>query len=641
MMFRLRKIFFFLGLAALPIIVLIILEGFARLVSPGPNLDLVIPDPERPGYVRLNPDVSLRYFPRSSMTGFGQDRAFPLKKPPHTFRIITLGGSTTAGFPYFYAGSFPQIMEFALNAGSPDVFVEVINGGMTAVNSVTVLDLIPDCLKLNPDLIVIYSGHNEFYGALGTATALGFPWFYGSRWLTTLMLKLHRLRLYQLILNTVSTWRESSSGTLMSQVYTTHLISRQSRIFARTIKRFSDNLKAILALTFAEKVPVLLATVPSNLESQPPLQDLAPLLKSSPAFRKAEQSLADSLWTTALTDLKLLMRNNPDEPTLHFLAGQCYLNLGDTATAVTELVQARDLDGIRFRAPTDINQVIRSMAGHDGLEIADLDSLFFGHPAARLPGGILFLEHVHPTLTGNGMIAAFLAQKISPYIPGAGAPPPESVPNALALVTELDRTAARLQVQILTDNPPFTRSSGQTLKDIQPAGTMETIAVKMLAGKLSYREGHLRMADFFQSEGQNEKAVRECQALVNQYPDDVSLRKALAVTSLRTSNHKRTYAILKTLVKTQEEDPFVLKWAGIFALDAGDAKAAARWLERARRLKDDDQIRYNLTGAYLRLGRMGKALPELDTLLKRNPDYPRAQQLKHRLTADKPALPRK
>ncbi len=42
--------------------------------------------------------------------------------------------------------------------------------GISAINSITLRDIIDDVLEENPDLIIIYTGHNEYYGALGPAS---------------------------------------------------------------------------------------------------------------------------------------------------------------------------------------------------------------------------------------------------------------------------------------------------------------------------------------------------------------------------------------------------------------------------------------------------------------------------------------
>ena len=62
----------------------------------------------------------------------------------------------------------------------PDKTVEVINLGISAVNSYTLFDQVDEIIEQKPDAILIYAGHNEFYGALGVGSNEnlgGFPAF--------------------------------------------------------------------------------------------------------------------------------------------------------------------------------------------------------------------------------------------------------------------------------------------------------------------------------------------------------------------------------------------------------------------------------------------------------------------------------
>ncbi len=83
----------------------------------------------------------------------------------------------------------------------PDRNFEVVNLGMTAVNSYTMLDFTREILEYELDLILIYCGHNEFYGALGIASAehLG-----RSRWLVKTHLNLQKLKTFWLVRATIA-----------------------------------------------------------------------------------------------------------------------------------------------------------------------------------------------------------------------------------------------------------------------------------------------------------------------------------------------------------------------------------------------------------------------------------------------------
>jgi hypothetical protein len=40
----------------------------------------------------------------------------------------------------------------------------LLNAGCNALNSLNVLDVFTSLIKYKPDLVIVYSGHNEFFG---------------------------------------------------------------------------------------------------------------------------------------------------------------------------------------------------------------------------------------------------------------------------------------------------------------------------------------------------------------------------------------------------------------------------------------------------------------------------------------------
>jgi len=43
----------------------------------------------------------------------------------------------------------------------------VVNVGISAISSYMVLNFVNELVQYQPDLFVLYMGHNEFYGAFG------------------------------------------------------------------------------------------------------------------------------------------------------------------------------------------------------------------------------------------------------------------------------------------------------------------------------------------------------------------------------------------------------------------------------------------------------------------------------------------
>ena len=83
-------------------------------------------------------------------------------KAPGTFRIVTLGGSTTYGIGLEEDGTYPYFLEEVLRERLGTDRIEVINAGLV---SATTAESLPRFLlkvvPLDPDLVIFYEGYND------------------------------------------------------------------------------------------------------------------------------------------------------------------------------------------------------------------------------------------------------------------------------------------------------------------------------------------------------------------------------------------------------------------------------------------------------------------------------------------------
>jgi tetratricopeptide (TPR) repeat protein len=89
-------------------------------------------------------------------------QAFPARKSPGTFRIFTVGGSTCYGHPWRDPVSFSGWLRVLLPKADSSRKWEVINCGGISYASYREAMLIAELSKYQPDLFIVYSGHNEF-----------------------------------------------------------------------------------------------------------------------------------------------------------------------------------------------------------------------------------------------------------------------------------------------------------------------------------------------------------------------------------------------------------------------------------------------------------------------------------------------
>ena len=87
---------------------------------------------------------------------------FIKNKPDDTYRIITVGGSTTFGSGVTNENTWPKILEKKLQSSSEGKNIEVINAGIPAAASFIESKLIKEKLiHFKPDLIIIFDGNND------------------------------------------------------------------------------------------------------------------------------------------------------------------------------------------------------------------------------------------------------------------------------------------------------------------------------------------------------------------------------------------------------------------------------------------------------------------------------------------------
>jgi len=539
------------------------------------------------------------------------------------------------------------MLEQRLRNLSTDYQIEVINLGMTAVNSYTVRDFARQCLDYDPDLIIIYAGHNEFYGALGSASAQASV-FGTNRTLTLMYLKIKRLKIYQAIQYLASKLKSEmdvnntpAQGTLMARMAREKAIPISSTLYRNTKAVFQANLENIADWTNQRNVPLLLATLVSNIRDQKPFVSLHTPAADTTGFAndltQVKRLMLDRQYATALDTLKRMIAINPDYALLYFYAGRCEELLEQYEIAQQYYRRARDLDGLRFRATEDFNDVIRSVANQPGVYLCDLEAGLAKYSSHGLIGKELMLEHLHPNLEGYFQIGQSLAETIIdqnilnqaiPQLPEAIDLPDDDYFRQRIAVTELDLKIAEIQTQILISGWPFTAMDRHlALNDFASANQIEKLALITLRKQINYWQAHQQMADYYMQTNQPEKAEFEAKALIRAFPHHWQTHLRLGKILVNTSQFEKAFPVLES-VAARIQEPFSQKWIGSILLNNGGIREAIPYLELALKLEPaDHQCRYNLVGAYLLDGQVDKAQTLLDYLLERAPDYPGAQTL--------------
>ena len=412
----------------LPLFILVLIEFSLRIFQYGNNLELFIDAPGNSDFLVLNPAASKRYFINPALAPSGNSELFKKNKDKSTIRIFVLGESTTIGYPYFHNGSFHRWLLYRLMHEFPGKGFEVINLSLTAVNSYTVLGFAKELVKYQPDAVLIYSGHNEYYGTLGVGSTSSVG---SNSRMIKWMLQLRKLRLVQLVTNIfehfknpVDLNKEYGGQTLMQKMVADQEIPYGSPLFKKGIDQFISNMNETLDLFNRNGIPVFISNLVSNEMDLKPFVSIPPDNMRLTGFNKNfnEGVIAfrngDSLQATRLLESANEIYNG--HALCNYYLGKLAYSQGNYNKAKIYFIRAKDLDGLRFRAPSEINDAIKKLCGKYGTaHLVDTKAAFDSGSSNHIIGNGLMLEHVHPNLTGYAIIsdAFYQSLKIQHIIP--------------------------------------------------------------------------------------------------------------------------------------------------------------------------------------------------------------------------------
>lgn len=408
----------------------------------------------------LNPSIDFAY---SNLDLRGPEpRPFAVPKPPEVFRIVVIGESTVQGFPYPSELAFPRQLEFLLNRQLRGRQVEVLNAGIVGVSTTPLVDLTRQTVVgCAPDLVVLYAGHNEFYGIGGVATTAP---------LTPLGIQLRRYRLIQW-LSTLTSGDEKPAESLLSRLPGDFWIPPDSSVARRAEDVYRANLWKIRRLCEKAEVPLILCAVASNLRDQSPISSHTSL--DSEGQRKRDDLLQSAAWSMdagrAPTALKAIEQAEQLDPTWAIAAyrkAQCLEVLHRFKEAAACFAAARDLDACRFRAPGSFRAIVAEVASapsDSGVHFVDLVDACSQKAANGLAGQDIFLEHVHFTFEGHWLVAQTLGKKITEDVfrerwDEAGLPSTTERDRWLGTIP-LDHLTALMLASFVVQAPPLSQSA--------------------------------------------------------------------------------------------------------------------------------------------------------------------------------------
>ncbi|HEY4217534.1 MAG TPA: hypothetical protein VGM67_10380 [Gemmatimonadaceae bacterium] len=576
---RARVAFFYTAALLAPFLLLLVLEGVLRLAWSGgaASAPLFVPATVEIGDELVpNHDVAKRWFLTEDQPPAAIPDAFARVKPAHAFRVFALGESSTAGFPFPHNGAFPRLLRDVLRDVLPGDSVEVVNLGIPATNSFSMLDMADEIIAQHPDAVIVYAGHNEYYGALGGASNQA---LHASPAFVRLYLRLQRIRLVAAV-RAGATWMRhrfakndatDQGASFMESLARDQNIALDGPVYRQGTKQFEDNITLLLAKFRDARVPAFIGSLASNVKDRPPLV--------SPANDVAGG--ADSTYAAA----------------------QAALTRGDSATATQLFIRARDLDVVRFRAPSEFNVIVKRAAQATGAVYVPVAESFDA-ASNGMPGAALFLEHVHPTQNGTVLIARayFDALRAANFLGHSARLDRlkswDDYERGMDL-TPFDNRIVYHTRETLLERWPFVSVAQQRdyRATYQPIGTVDSLAFLASRG-LAWAPLKLRLAQSYAAAGHADSAAAELRGLVRDSPGFAEPLELLASVLLQAKADSEAATVLQRALAIRPSANTAFA-AGDLAMRHKDPASAIPLLEMAVRLGSaHPEALYELSLAY-------------------------------------------
>ncbi|GGW88111.1 hypothetical protein [Alteromonas halophila] len=481
---RRRWIFFVITLS-IPVLVLGALEGGLRLAGYGKSMPLFIANPSHPDYILPRPDVLSRYFPEGGTPRVTMEANFFLAdKPENGLRLFVAGGSTAAGFPYGLGASPAGMLERRLRQTFPKRHVEVVNTAMSAINTYLLLDFADEIIAQQPDGILIYTGHNEYLGIFGAGSAYRI----GGQWLTRAYLTVAHLALVDMLQQLLGGMPEdavSSSRTFMSQVASDTAIPLYSQRYYQGLSQFERNLAQIVDTYTSAGIPVFLSTIASNVRDQPPFASATTPDNASELYHEGHTLLAD----------------------------------GQHMEARQTLTEAKDRDLLRFRAPSAMNDIIRTLSDtHSNVQLVDSHQALKARSQDGIVGNSLMLEHLHPNLPGYFILSDAFYQSLVTYFDAA---PQHQIDTSLAWqqrpVTVAEEYNGYAQIQALKADFPFS-ATPQPVVLSSPADWQQSLGQAYFKKRINWLEMMQQLYAGYMKRNDSAKAAKVLRLMADALP---------------------------------------------------------------------------------------------------------------------------
>ena len=349
---------------------------------------------------------------------------FSLEKKAGTLRIAFVGASTTRGVPHEEESSFPAMVVARLQELFPNQPIEGINLGVPTEPVRVSLGLCQLALEADCDLLVVEAGHNESLN--NNVPAVDHP-------LAGLRRYLENLRLGRLLIRAERAFNEISVeesirlglGDIKDEHFIEPATARKRR--EKIEAYFRDDLNAIAELAAAVDVPLVLVIPPSSWRNYWPEKAFPPKEKVDVPYPRELEAMLEALIlhsqapgqgdpsglaTKALQEVDRKIEAYGELALLLHWRGQILEFLDRYEEAAQMYAQAFSNDPLPICATPRTNAIMHEVGASHSLPVADVQKVFEEHSPHGIVGLPLVVDHCHPGLRGQYLMATAVLKAI-------------------------------------------------------------------------------------------------------------------------------------------------------------------------------------------------------------------------------------
>jgi len=627
----------FITITIVPLILILLIEVMLRLLGYGTSSKFVFKEKISGELCYVpNDDYTQKYFGRDmgrSTAAF----AIPVTKRPNTFRIFVLGSSAAKGDPA-PAYSMSEILKVFLKDNYPEVNFEIINVGMTAINSHVVYDVAKECSKLDPDMFIIYEGNNEVVGPFGPGTVFS-PLLSNISLIRTIAaLKATRIGQFYSDIFSSATNKPKEWGGM--EMFLDKKVYAESPDLQIVYKHFQRNMNDICKLVKEKNIPLIVSSVgvnlrdcapfegrsrklsPANAQKISEINEMGPKLESIGKYRQALDLYSEGLIIDSLS------------ADLWFKIADCYFHLGEYSPARECYKKSMDLDALRFRADSKINEIIKRISKNNEekkIYFAPAEDSLIINSQNGIMGNDLFYDHVHLRFEGNYLVARSLFMQVTKtdllkkYKRSEKLPGLKDCQRKLGF-TGWDRYKLCQDMISRYSRPPFTNQINheKTIKFLEEELKTEDIYTKKdsFSGisaiydySLEYDPAnwlvYLRFADFLQEAEMNYSRARRLLMEVNKIIDHPSINSELGNLSVKEGRYNDAIGYYNKVVdKLPKSEAAYGNLALGYSLSGNFEKALINYQKALRLSPNYKNVHFGIAGVYLKQGKYAEALAE-------------------------------